>query len=119
MGIGNTSPTTKLDVTGDANISGTLTINGGTPIFTVVSGTAILDFPSTLAQTSSDLKMFVLGADLGDVVWLGVPNASTLSNSAYTAWVSVTDTVKVRFNNYSSGALNPSAGTFRAAVIQF
>jgi len=83
-----------------------------------LSGSATLDFPSTNAQTNSDLTITVTGAADGDMVVLGVPNGSTLTNSSFTAWVSATNTVTVRFNNYSSGALDPASGTFKVRVIK-
>lgn len=86
---------------------------------TTTTATASLDFPNTAAQLSSDLTVTVPGAVLGDVVTLGIPNGSVLANSCYTAWVSVADTVTVRFNNYSAGAQNPASGLFRAVVTRF
>ena len=79
---------------------------------------ATLDFGNTTAQTSADLTITVTGAAVGDVVMLGTPNAAVNANSAYTAWVSATDTVTVRFNNYSSGAIDPASGTFKVYVIK-
>jgi hypothetical protein len=90
----------------------------GTAISTVLSAAASLDFPSTSAQSSSDLTITVTGAADGDVVVLGVPNAATNANVNYTARVSAADTVNVRFNNYSSGAIDPASATFRATVIK-
>lgn len=80
----------------------------------VVSAT--LDFPNTLAQTSSDLTITVMGCVQGDVVRLSVPNGAALANSCYTAWVSAADTVTVRFNNYSAAAQNPTSLSFRVVV---
>ena len=82
----------------------------------IIIANAILDFPNTAAQTSSDLTITVKGALLNDVVMLGVPNGSVLSNSCFTAWVSATDVVTVRFNNYSSGALDVASGCFKIKV---
>jgi hypothetical protein len=82
----------------------------------VMSNTATLDFPATAAQSSSDLTISVPGAVPGDIVSLGVPAASTLTNSNYTAWVSLADTVNVRFNNYSSGSQDPASGVFAVMV---
>jgi hypothetical protein len=79
---------------------------------------AVLDFPNTLAQTSSDLTAAVTGARSGDAVLLGVPNAAVNANSSYTAWVSANDTVTIRFNNYSVAAINPASGTFKIAVVR-
>jgi hypothetical protein len=81
-------------------------------------GTATLDFASTNAQNSRDLTIALTGAALGDVVILGVPNGSTLTNSCFTAWVSSANVVTVRFNNYSSGALDPASGDFTVTIVR-
>ncbi len=84
-----------------------------------LTNTAALDFPNTAAQASSDLTIGVTGAALGDVVLLGVPNASQPANSCYTAFVSAANTVTVRFNNYSAAAVDPANGTFRVAIVKY
>lgn len=78
---------------------------------------AVLDFPNTLAQTSSDLTIAVTGALTTGAVALGVPNGSVNANSSFTAWVSSASIVTVRFNNYSALAINPASGTFHVTVI--
>ena len=83
------------------------------------SGSATLDFPSTNAQLSADLTITVTGAADGDVVSVGIPNASVNANTNFTAWVSATNTVTVRFNNYSSGTVDPTSGTFKVFVTKF
>jgi hypothetical protein len=83
-----------------------------------IFATATLDFPSTLTQTSSDLTITLTGAVDGDAVSLGVPNAAVNANSCYTAWVSAANTVTVRFNNYSSGAIDPASATFKVTIIK-
>ena len=77
-----------------------------------------LDFPNTAAQSSSDLTVAVPGAGAKgfDFVDVAVPAGSILPNSAFTAFVSAPDVVKVRFHNYSSGAQNPASGTFQLRV---
>ena len=51
---------------------------------------------------------------------LGIPHGSVMPNSCYTAWVSATDTVTVRFSNYDSAvSSNPSSGTFRISIIKY
>jgi len=145
IGLANESPTAKLHLqpcTSGANNS-SLKIPSGTlstasdgavdydgtnyyacvgttryQIARVLTGSASLNFPNTLAQTSSDLTITVTGAADGDSVSLGVPNAAVNANSCYTAWVSAANTVTVRFNNYSALAINPASGTFRATVIK-
>jgi hypothetical protein len=81
-----------------------------------LTGSATLDFGSTNAQLSTDLTITVTGAADGDVVSLGVPNAAVNSNTSYSVWVSAANTVTVRFNNYSSGTVNPASGTFKVFV---
>ena len=54
---------------------------------------------------------------VGDTVSLGLP-ASPDANGCFTAWVSAADTVTVRFNNYSSGAIDPASATYRVDVIK-
>jgi hypothetical protein len=83
-----------------------------------LTGSAALDFPNTLAQTSSDLTIAVTGAAVGDVVSLGIPSAAVNANSEYTARVSAANTVTVRFNNYSIAAINPASGTFKVIVFK-
>ena len=81
-----------------------------------LTGSATLDFPSTTTLLSADLTITVTGAADGDVVSLGVPNAAVNANTCYTAWVSSANTVTVRFNNYSSGTVNPASGSFKVFV---
>jgi len=78
--------------------------------------TATLNFGNTLAQTSGDLTITVTGAAVGDSVILDVPNGATVADSCYTAFVSAANTVTVRFNNYSAGAINPAAADFTVRV---
>lgn len=80
-------------------------------------GSATLDFPNTAAGTSSDLTITVSVASDGDPIMLAVPNGSTVSNGLFTAWVSATNTVTVRFyNNSLLTAFNPASGVFMAMV---
>lgn len=95
-----------------------LKIGTGTEITKYLSASATLDFPNTLAGLSSDLTITLTGASVGDIVVLGVPNGSVNANTCYTAWVSATNTITVRFNNYSVLASDPASGTFKVGVIQ-
>ena len=81
-----------------------------------LTGSNTLDFGNTGQQSSADLTISVTGAAVGDIVSLGVPNAAVNANTCYTAWVSAADTVTVRFNNYSSGSVNPTSATFKVYV---
>jgi hypothetical protein len=81
-----------------------------------LTGSGTLDFASTNAQLSADLTITVTGAAVGDIVMLGTPVQD--ANATFTAFVSATNTVTVRFNNYSSGAIDPASGTFKVYVIK-
>jgi hypothetical protein len=81
-----------------------------------LTGSATLDFPSTLTLLSADRTISVTGAADGDVVSLGVPNAAVNANTSYSAWVSAANTVTVRFNNYSAGTVDPASGFFKVFV---
>jgi hypothetical protein len=97
------------------------TNNAGTETLTysfLLPVLANLDFPNTLAQTSSDLNVNIPGAALSDLALVAPPNGSVNANSCFTAWVSAVDTVTIRFNNYSAAAINPAAGNFKISVIK-
>lgn len=83
-----------------------------------LTNTATLDFSSTAAGNSADLTVTVTGAAVGDAVSIGLPGSPD-ANSCVTAWVSASDTVTVRFNNYSSGAIDPGSGSYRVSVIKY
>jgi hypothetical protein len=83
-----------------------------------LTGSATLDFPNTGNGSESDLTITVTGASEGDVVAIGVPNAAIQPHSCYTAWVSATNTVTIRFNNYGSGSHNPASATFKVKVLK-
>lgn len=86
----------------------------------IIKASATLDFPSTGAHSSSDLTTTVTGAAVGDVVTVAPGIAAILAGSNYTAWVSATNTVTVRFNHYGSGGgSNPSSATFNIIVTKF
>lgn len=104
----------KVDGTND-----TVIIGGGTGIKKVLSATAVLDFPDTAASNVADLTITVTGAAVGDVVDLGIDNASVTATGAYSYWVSAADTVTVRFLHSSLVNENPASGTFRAMVTKF
>lgn len=82
--------------------------------------TATLNFPSTSANTSSDLTVTVPGATVNNDIALVNPAAASVpAGGNFSAWVSATDTVTVRYSNNTTGALDPASGTFRVMVIHF
>ena len=120
-----TASTPSSGAAGDVTLSnisgvGDLWIHDGTAnraLAKTIKATATLDFPSTLMFTNSDLTITATGAAVGDVAM--VSPGTTDANSSYSAWVSATNTVTVRFNNYSAGAINPASATFNVIVIKY
>jgi hypothetical protein len=85
----------------------------------VLYGSATLDFPNTVASSSSDLTITVTGAAVGDLAVVTPPNGSVINNTIYTCWVSATNTVTVRFSNLDlTTPANPASGTFKALVFK-
>lgn len=97
--------------------TGPLRVNGVT-VATRLTNTAALDFGSIAAQSHVDLTVTATGAVAGDCVSLGVPTASVTAGVVYSAWVSAADTVTVRANNYTAGALDPASGSFKVAILR-
>lgn len=132
-----TAPTQPLHVNGNARIDGAimpgnsagtsgqvLTSSGAgvAPVWvtTTLKATATLDFPSTGAHTNSDLTVTVTGAAVGDAVSVAPGLAAISDHSCYTAWVSATNTVTVRFNHYgTSGSTDPASASFNVIVHKF
>jgi hypothetical protein len=110
-----TTPTIDLSATSGVSI------NAGTPVKRMLTGTATLDWPSIAVMSdSTDLTITVTGAAVGDSVSLGPP--STLeANLAITYYaVTATNTVTVRLHNPNAvGAIDPASKTWRATVIGF
>jgi len=92
------------------NSSQRFTINHG------IRQDATINFPSTSASSSSDQNITVTNAVIGDVVSLGIPNSTVLSNVFYMAWVSAANTVTVRLINFSNVSVNPDPATFKVFV---
>ena len=121
-GISNSASTFLFGPVTNQNVLyaiGGTKFGSGTTLTNMLTGSAALDFPSTLTLAESDLTITVTGAADGDTVNLGVPNGSVLAGSCFTAWVSAADTVTVRFNNYSAVSRDPASGTFKVSVWKY
>lgn len=82
----------------------------------ILTNSATLDFGNVATIGCSDLTIALTGAVLGDPVILGVPNASVVANSSFSAFVSASDVVTVRFCALISG--DPASGTFKVTVVK-
>lgn len=81
---------------------------------TMMTGETIsipLDFPSTPAQSSSEINVAVPGAIVGNPVFIGTPIPA--ANTFYNATIIGDNVVSVRFNNYSNASVDPPLGTFK------
>jgi hypothetical protein len=107
-----------VEFTGPISSVKTFTLpNSSGTIPTVLTESATLDFAEAATLTSVDLTIAVSGAAVGNPVALGTPAAPN-ANTCYTAFVSATNVVTVRFNNYSVGAVNPDSATFKVTVFK-
>ncbi|GEC77524.1 hypothetical protein [Flavobacterium aquatile] len=101
--------------------------SGGTryTIAKILTGSATIDFGNRASENSNPLTqtITVIGAQPGDPVILGLPNAVMNSNSErhahYMAWVSAVDTVTIKFSNPTSADIDPDSGTFKVSVVRY
>lgn len=90
-----------------------------TTLPTVLTATATLDFPSTAASTNSELTVTVTGAAIGDVCLLGLPATIITTNCSYSARVTATNTVTVRFDNTMTlTAADPTSASYTVKIIK-
>ena len=84
----------------------------------ILSASATLNFGSIGPHSSETLTISCTGAALGDVVSLGIPNASMESDASFVAWVSAADTVSVKCFNFNGSSFDPASGTFTVKIIK-
>lgn len=95
-----------------------LSVGASTELKKLLSATATLDFGSISPNAQADLTISVPGALVGDSVALGLPSASA-AGIVFNAFVSATDTVKVRAGNITASGVDPASATYRVTVFQF
>lgn len=96
----------------------TLTIGAGTTIKKYIEGTVTVDLANILANTCVDTAgITVTGALDGDVA-VGSALAAIASTAGLqiSAYVSASDTAKVRVCNVTVGAIDPASTTYRVGV---
>lgn len=81
-----------------------------------VDASAALDFGSVNSNLTSELGIRVPGAVAGEKVILGLPS-NIPAGGMYNARAT-TDTVWIRYQNATAGAVNPSSGTFSVTIIR-
>lgn len=114
-----TVPSGNLTVSGAITAQTSLIVGTAGALAAVtklLSASASLNFPNTLANSQSELTVAVTGAADQDMVALGVQSAGIPAGSFF-GYVSAADTVTVRFVNNTVGAIDPGALTFKILVI--
>lgn len=87
-------------------------------ILNILTNTATLDYASIATLAYEDLTITVTGAKVGDSVALGLP-AAPLAGVVFNAWVSATDTVTIRANNYTGTSKDPASASYRVTVFNY
>lgn len=80
-----------------------------------LTGSATYDAANLADGAGATTTVTVTGAAVGDFV-TGVAHSVDLAGISVTAWVSAANTVSVRFQNESGGALDLASGTLRVRV---
>ena len=92
-------------------------INGGV-ITNLLTASATLDFPSTSSGAIADMRIAVTGAESGDVVEVGVPQATATGLLGSFSGFASNASVFVRFVPVAA-TQDPASGTFKVVVTKF
>ena len=92
---------------------------GAQPLLTrdVLRAKGTLDFPSVAAGASSSLTIAVPGATVGDDALLAFVSAPT-AGLTFQTWVSAADTVTVRVQNVTAGAVDAASTDYPVTVLK-
>lgn len=119
----------QVDTNGNDFIKGVLTsqsANGGfawgsaatiVTLTNVVYTNVTLNFPSTSAQSFSDLLVNVANLKSNDTATINAP-AISQTNGIFSAWISNTF-LYARYHNYAATAIDPASGIFNMQVFQY
>jgi hypothetical protein len=105
--------------TADPLLAVGLTVGGGTQLTKIFRGTVSINPASLATVTAADTSVTITGAVVGDSVILNPPTAGlTAGMLVCGAWVSATDTVKVRLYNGSVGTIDEAAANWTYTIIR-
>lgn len=91
----------------------------GTLITKILKGTISVTLAATAAAAEEDVSLTISGAAAGDIVMLTPLNAAMETGVAIVgAWVSATDTVKVRVSNVHTSSLTGSTANWSYLIIK-
>lgn len=85
----------------------------------VYKGTIAVNPGSLLTLTSEDVSVTITGAATGDVVIMCPPSTLESTLGFGGAYVSATDTVKVRIVNHSAGTVDGASMSWTYAILRF
>lgn len=106
------------NVTG--NIAGNLTAGASTVALTLVkTGTVAVDPASLLTATLNETAVTITGAAVGDIVIMNPPSALEATLAFAGAYVSATNTVKVRLANISAGTVDGASASWTYTLLRF
>lgn len=101
---------------GDGTVNFNNVFKAGNEVPSRLQGTATFD-PASLADgAGTTTTVTVTGAALGDIALASF--SAALQGIMVTAWVSAANTVSVRFQNETGGALDLASGTIKAWVLK-
>lgn len=112
IGVGTTTPTTKLDINGTAKIG-----TNGTAINEIIKVTVNRDIPSVAANGQQAVTFTVANAALNSSVYISPASALPAGLIISYARVSVAGTVEVVFYNVKTTAIDPAAMNFFITVV--
>jgi hypothetical protein len=93
--------------------------SSGTPLTLIKKGTVTVDLADLATTAVADNSITVTGAAVGDLVLLQPPAAALTAGLILAqAWVSATNTVKIRVYNPTGGSINEASGTWVYALIR-
>jgi hypothetical protein len=82
----------------------------------VLSTTTTWDVPSTSAGSINYTDVTVTGAASGDAVILGLPTTIPIGGARFFAVVISANTVRIYFENYSAGTLDPASASYTVSI---
>lgn len=86
--------------------------------FTSVSTSAAIDFANTLAASFSDQTITLTGANVGDIVMLGLPSDQENTLNVF-GIVSAANTVLLRAQNVGTIAVDQASKNYRITVLKY
>ncbi len=113
IGIFTPEPLAKLDVNGTFKLGANGSVNTA-----LIKDTVNIDVVSIAANSFQDVTVTLAGATVNGAV--SVSPAADIPSGVIIAWarVSAANTIKIRFNNVTSSAINPAAINYFVSVVQ-